>query len=388
MRQLAFGFSFAAKKADKILPAPSVFWLCFAAIGVLLCALVWSTACAHPAAVGENQLKQDFLWTVGNARSFFLGFPPQDIRFTGVRLTYHYLQELLCAGLSAVSGVSCYDLLAFWLAPLWMLCCCTCLWRTARLLCFESRRAAAWVCILSVFAGGCGYLFSLFGQSRAFSSNLLYHLVTNVNACASALCYVCILVALVCLAARADWKVPFFQYVVTICAVLMLLVCKEPVGLLAVLALCAAAAVRFLQRKARPAELLFAVLCLGVAFFFYRLLFFAGANNIAVGFSGTLSKSDLADLLLLCEHAGRVWYYLAIVPLWILNSFLLSPAVVGPWLVVALRDLFRLGSLSAERLFLHAGAVGELLAYCLFDHYAMSQIYFFFFALWCMALLL
>ncbi|MBC5581568.1 hypothetical protein H8S23_08605 [Anaerofilum sp. BX8] len=80
---------------------------------LVLYALCWETATAHPAVVGQTVLKQDFLWNIGNARSFWLGFPPQDIRFAGVRLHYHYLNELLAAGFSAACGVSAYDLLGF-----------------------------------------------------------------------------------------------------------------------------------------------------------------------------------------------------------------------------------------------------------------------------------
>ena len=73
---------------------------------------------AHPAAVGQITPSQDFFWNLGNAESFLLGFPPADLRFAGVTLTYHYLTELLAAGLSMASGLAVYDVLAFYQTPL------------------------------------------------------------------------------------------------------------------------------------------------------------------------------------------------------------------------------------------------------------------------------
>ena len=81
----------------RLTPLPQGFELLLTALLVVY-ALCWETATAHPAAVGQTVLKQDFLWNIGNARSFWLGFPPQDIRFAGVRLHYHYLNELLSEG--------------------------------------------------------------------------------------------------------------------------------------------------------------------------------------------------------------------------------------------------------------------------------------------------
>lgn len=74
----------------------------------------------HPAAAGAAALDRDLLWNVGNAEAFCKAFPAQDIRFAGVRFSYHYLTELLTAPLSLVSGASCYDLFAFFLPPVFL----------------------------------------------------------------------------------------------------------------------------------------------------------------------------------------------------------------------------------------------------------------------------
>lgn len=57
---------------------------------------------------------------------FALGFPPQDIRFSMVRFSYHYLTELVFGALSIVSGIACYDIYVFYAGPLVLaalLCC-------------------------------------------------------------------------------------------------------------------------------------------------------------------------------------------------------------------------------------------------------------------------
>ena len=79
----------------------------------LFFALSFSARNAHPAAAGSILPEQDLLWNVGNAEAFLRAFPPQDIRFAGVRFHYHYLTELLAAALAAVSGAACYDVFAF-----------------------------------------------------------------------------------------------------------------------------------------------------------------------------------------------------------------------------------------------------------------------------------
>ena len=73
-------------------------------MAVLLCSLS-ASAFAHPSAVGAVTPSQDFFWNLGNVQSFLNGMPPQDLRFSGVVLRYHYLTELLYAGLCMGTGL-------------------------------------------------------------------------------------------------------------------------------------------------------------------------------------------------------------------------------------------------------------------------------------------
>lgn len=99
------------------LPLLAVFW------GVLCVffALSFGARNAHPLAAGSVVLDKDLLWNIGNAEAFCDAFPPQDIRFSGVRFSYHYLTELLAAALATAAGVPCYDVFTFFSGPLFLL---------------------------------------------------------------------------------------------------------------------------------------------------------------------------------------------------------------------------------------------------------------------------
>lgn len=356
--------------------------------GLLCCAaLCWAAANGHPAALGENALKQDFLWTVGNTRSFFLGFPPQDIRYVGVRLTYHYLNELLTAGISAVSGVAAYDLLAFVMPPVWIAVGLGCLHRLAVLL-YGSESRAVWTALLIYGTGGCGAIALCLGSSRSFSAGMLYHLLTNINACGIALVYFSCFSGLVTVLMRQNFQGSIWLWATALGSFVMMLFAKGPIAVILALAFAAAAAVRLVQRRAGWRDLLFAVLLLGLFLAVYRFLFSAGANNMEMGLANTLMKMDTAPLLLAAEKKGAAIYYLLLPVLYLLCVFSMNPLLSAGYAVVAVRDVCRLKQLSGERLFLHAGAVGGTMAFFLFDHYALSQIYFLFLAFWCMACLI
>ena len=70
----------------------------------LLYALCFGAVNPAPLQAGAVHLNQDMLWNVGNAAALSHTFPAQDIRFSGVRLSYHYLTELLSAALALTSG--------------------------------------------------------------------------------------------------------------------------------------------------------------------------------------------------------------------------------------------------------------------------------------------
>ena len=370
-------------------------WLLAAGLTALF-ALAFPALAAHPAAVGQTVIKQDFLWNVGNAKSFFLGFPPQDIRFSGVRLSYHYLNELLAAGLSAVSGADAYDILAFLWPPMVLAGAVAVTASLARqLFGANARRRTLALCL--TFCSGSAALMGTLGQENLFYNNFLYHVLCNVNGVAGMVLYTGAWMSFV-LAALAGRGRAWAMAALCGCATVMLCFAKGPAALVLALALLAAALWRTgcslwnaLRRGGRPGGMgrlwALALVCGGAAFAIYRVVFSAGANNMAFSPDATLMKGPLAGLL---DAAGRVHpvLYWALVPAAALAClFLAAPGPAAMYAGALWRDVRRLGRLSAGRLLLHAGVAGGVLAFFLFDHSAMSQSYFLFLAMELMALL-
>lgn len=353
---------------------------------LIVTTLCWVLASGHPSVLSSNELKQDFLWTVGNTRSFSLGFPPQDIRYAGVRLTYHYLNELLTAGISAITGVSAYNLLAFVLPPVWIALGLACLSSLASLI-HENQCPSTWTSVLIYGTSGVGAIGLLFGVCRQFSAGMLYHLVTNINACGTALVFFCCFCGLAVVLLRENFHCNMWIWMITLGSFLLMLFAKGPIAAILALAFTATVIVRFFQHRASWRDFLFVALLLSIFFLVYRFLFSAGANNLEIGLANTLLKMDVAPLLLSAEKAGQVIYYVSLPFLYLLCVFLMNPLLTGLYLAAVTHDICHLKTLSGERLFLHAAAAGGLIAFFLFDHYALSQIYFLFLAFWCMACL-
>ncbi len=79
---------------------------------------VYGLSLSHPTAAQAITPNQDFFWNLGNIQSFLQGFPPQDLRFAGVTVQYHYFTELLYAALAMATGLPAYDIAAFYAVPL------------------------------------------------------------------------------------------------------------------------------------------------------------------------------------------------------------------------------------------------------------------------------
>ena len=353
---------------------------------IFITAFCWVLSNAHPSVIGENTLKQDFLWTVGNANAFKLDFPPQDIRYSDVRLTYHYLNELLAAGISTVSGVKAYDLLAFWLPPLWIVAGIACLKNLAVLL-YNTVFSSFMLLFLIYCTSGIGFISIIFGSDYDFSSGMLYHLLTNINACATALVCFTGFTGLTITLYRTKFHCKLWLPLITLGSFLLMLLAKGPIAVILALAITAASIVRVFQRRSSLREILFSSSLLVLLAVAYRILFSAGANNMVMGLSLTLLKTDVAPLVLLAESYGAYIYYLSLIPLYILSVFLLNPIVTSLYAMVVFKDIIRLKTLDFERLMFHAATVGSLMAFFLFDHYAFSQVYFLFLAFWCMSVL-
>lgn len=346
---------------------------------------------ARPLAVGAVLPDQDFFWNLGNVQAFLQGFPPADLRFAGHRLTYHWLTELLAAGF-AMAGVPAYDALAFFLPPA-MLAAVLAAVRELGLIWFggsAKKAAALGALLLCTQSAG---LWKSLGRQDPFWNLSLRHLVTNVNGWATALWLLCAVLACAALlwrGAGGRWV-----YGCGVTAFGLLALAKGPVAGVAALALLCAGALRLFcqkcchgnsekkQNKGDFHAFCFALCCFLLFLLAYQALFAAGTGT-SVHFSptGTLEKSWLGNFLLAAQRLFPRPVFLTLVPLFywaLLLAF--APAAAPLALAGAARDVPRLARVPGQRLAATALALGGFLAFCLFDHEAMSQMYFAFAAL-------
>lgn len=381
------------RRAGRGLPRPTA--------GTLAAALLWGALAlvsaagagllAHPAAVGQIAPSQDFFWNLGNAESFFAGFPPTDLRFAGVTLTYHYLTELLGAGLSMASGLPVYDVLAFCETPLLLALAVFALRRLGAVV-FDDRRAGTPLLLAGVFVLACGSLTKAWpdGQSR-FWNTAVRHVMTNINGQTTAVCFLALFVTFFVALARGGFA-DRLLFAPALLAFAGLCFAKGPeAGIIAIAA--PLACLLGLPRRGQSAQnrlgaLAFALLVGGGFALLYRFYFAAGAgSSMTFSLTGTLSKSYFGNLLALAQAKNPALAAASLPLFWLAQSFCMAPAAFPLWLGAALRDLRGIRALPAERLFLHAAAVGGLAAFFLFDHASMSQIYFGFLGLFFVDLL-
>lgn len=350
------------------LPAPAVTAL------LVLFGLAAGRA-AHPLAVGATVPQQDLYWNAGNAASFALGFPPRDLRFSGYTLTYHYLTELWGYGLHALCGISCYDAVAFVLPPALLAAALLALAELGQALWPGQRRAVLlpWAVLLLGGAGGT----ALLRGGSPFWNLFTIHLLTNINAVATATLLLAVFLVLVLPLSR-DWGNARLWPAPLICFAL-LCAGKGPVAGLAALALLCAVVVTLprLSRRDRVRALAFALTVLAVFGVFYRILFSAGAGaSVTFSTHATLEKGAFSSLLAALRARSGLLYTAALPVCMVLQSFCMAPFAFPLFCLGGVRALRRLRDQNLAQLFCYALGCGGLLAFFLFDHPSMSQCYF------------
>lgn len=354
---------------------------------ILLSGFAAAVKYALPSRAGDVLIDQDLLWLVGNAKSFQIAFPPQEIRFYNVRLAYHYLTELLCASLSGVTGIDCYPMLAFYMQPAMLLALVVCLYRFG-LLFYGDKPLKTILFPFSFFLFGCASLWAILpnGESLFGNSNIT-HLLTNITSQATAVLYLCIFCGLWIDAARKAFRVSWLHLGVIVCAFVMLTVAKGPVGGIVLLGIIASMPFLFLQKQTGLKGLLLTAALIGAFAVLYMALFSASTNGgITLDLTGSVRRTPLAALLRYFDRGGYLAAQCGAPLFWILQLICMAPAVFIPWLAGLWADR-RFWRLSAERLLANACAAGGILAFFLFSHPHFSQVYFFFLGLFFLHLL-
>lgn len=340
---------------------PLPMWIFAATLAVYL--FVWIPFVAHPQAVGATSIRQSFLWNVGDVNAFLLGVPPQDIRFEGVNLHYHHLNELLCAGVSATSGVQPYDLLGV----VWPLFCLSgaaaCLYEFGISL-YDSKKTAA-ALILLVF----------FTDAKA-----LYHVTSNVNSVATSILYSSIWLSITAYLWEDEQRVNPVSVVLGLCSSFLLLMAKGSVGLILILALACAALWRALLEKKAGRMTLFAAIQLGLLAVVYLGIISAGIDRMDVSLFATLERTGF---LAMAQAAGKihpVLYWLMLPVAALLFLCLTRAAVFICYFYCAVRRVKKIKYISGMEMLLHTAIIGSLAAFFLLDHYTGSQVCFLFLA--------
>ncbi len=341
---------------------------------------------AHPSAVGEIFLSQDFLWNVGNAESFKLGFPPQDIRFYDVRLQYHYFTELFLSALSTLSNISSYNLIAFYSQSLFLPMLVTTLYLFAKKI-YDGNNFKAAIFCLSIFFFSCASLFAILPNGNSlFTNSLIKATLTNINSMTNAFVFTAVFIAALFSLFKNNFRANIGVYFLVFGSFILLTFTKSPIAAIIALGVVAAALATVLQFKFNWRGI---ILCLiiGISFFaIYNLNFSSGANVSTVfHYASTLELGFFAPVLNpVYPGYGRSITFLHsiwVAILMVAQSICIAPFSMPIFIKSGFVSLINFKKLSFESLLCYAVGVGGLIAFFFYHHESQSQVYFLYIAL-------
>ena len=377
----------AARLRDRWHDGAALSWGALYAVLVLLYAFCVVVKNARPSAAGGILPNQDLLWNIGNANSFAIAFPPQDIRFSQVRLTYHYLTEMTEGILAIVSGLPAYDLIAFYAGPAVLAALLAGLFALGGSFYRGNRKKTAFF-VFGLFLLGDASLFAALTNGRGlFWNYLLYYLVTNINAQATALLFTAIFLVLFFEMSRRRFDVSLRYLGVFFGSFVLLCFAKGPV---AAILLCSFAVTMLFELCRRPrCGRALAALAGPLAIFalIYKTFYAAGVNTSMHLGTKTFEMSFFAPALSALWNRNIYVWYAALPVFAALILLCMAPLQFTLYLRGLGPDLRGILRLPAERLIVNGIAVGGAVAYFIFWHPSYSQIYFVLFALFAINLL-
>ncbi len=332
---------------------------------------------ALPSHVGDTLLNHDLLWNAGNAFSFQLAFPPIDIRYFDVRLSYHYFTEMMAGILGLISGVDAYRIVAFYLQPLMLAMLILCLYRLAKLL-WPNKTLHQLLFPYSLFLFACASLWGILpnGLSVFWNQNIT-HLITNINSQTTATSILCIFLALFVSASRTRYRVTLPHFILCLCAFALLCVSKGPMAAILATALALTLLVGLFLKQTGFYGLLLGIALCGVFVLFYFVLFSSGANNSVVfSTSKTLEVGYFGNIMALIYAKSAVLSKWSLPLFSLVQTLLLMPALVPLFVRGLVHDLRFFSKINQERMLCYAAGIGGVLAYFIFYHPHMSQNYF------------
>lgn len=347
----------------------------------LLFALFHSAQNPHPIVAESVSINRDLLWNIGNGNALMQAFPAQDIRFVEVRFSYHYLTELVAAGMCLVSGASSYDVFTFFSGPVFLAGELVALYMLGRCFYQDSRKKAA-ALIALVLGFQCASMWGVFQEKNSiFANTLLKHLITNINSQATALIFLCIFTVLFVLLAKEKFAASWQLFGACLLSFALLTLAKGPQAAIVLCSLAVTMVIVLVFQKPRYlAAITFLVATVAIFVVLYRFLFSSGANS-SMTFSIFSMQQSLPYMVLspwadwLCAHlpiSGYVWLTL----IGVINVFCMLPFQFVLWLRGLPTTIKGLFHLEPGHILANGIVAGGFLAYHLFWHPNSSQAYF------------
>lgn len=356
------------------------------AFGIFIFTFLCVVKRAHPLVSGQITLSQDFMWTVGNAESLKVNFPPTDIRFSGVVLKYHYFTELLCAAVSVISSISCYNILGFYMQSFIIAFFVLALYDFADIY-FEHNRYKPYLFVSRFFTLSCLSLWkALPNGTSVFTNNMLESILSNVNSQTTAFAFLSVFCTLAIAFIRYGGNVKIV--VLMIADFIMLMFTKAPVGAITALALLAAAIVSSLTKNRKRSNIVMTVAIFAIFIVVYQLFFSSGTGKSTIfSFEKTLGLGYFKNYLALIKHKNITLYKIAIPLFMIMQLVCMAPFQSVCVLPKMLSDVIEIPHLKFEKLWFYAAVVGGSTAFFITYHEAFSQVYFIYTAIFFMNLL-
>ena len=343
---------------------------------------------AHPSTAGDIILNQDFLWNVGNAESFRIRFIPEDIRFVGVQLHYHYLTELVAGALSLATYISAYNILGFYLGPYIILALIYSIYTFGKTFYNGSAKKAKYF-TFALFIFGCASLWKILpnGQGLFWNTNI-YHMVSNINSQGTAIIFLCIYSSVLLYCMHNHFKVKLIDIGILVAAFFLLCFAKGPVAAIVVCASSITLLWLFAQKKVNWKGFITALLLGGLFIVVYTLFFSSGANtSVRFDIWRTLEFTYFAPYLQQIYDWNLYIWYIALFTIMVFHTFCMAPFQFFLYGTGLIKDVKHLFNLEGDRLYANSVAIGGMFAFYLFNHPSMSQLYFIFLALFFINLL-
>ncbi|GEM_PF-366987 len=360
----------------------------------LVCALIfvygWSGVVkyTHPSVAGEVIISQDFLFNVGNAESFGLSFPPKSIQYSGIVLKYHFLTEMICYCFSYITGITCYNILAFYQQPVFLLVLVFSLHNFGLFYFgnkYDKRKSEvlSLVFTFSMFAFGCAGMWALLPNNISpFGNSSIAHLVTNINSHTTAVIYLTVFTALYLQAAKNRFDIKAVPFILTELAIIMLTFAKSPVGAIMACAVIVTVIILAIGKKASLKGLVFSLILSGTFFLILLTVFSASASdNLTFTAIGTLYRSCFSGIVWKITTFYPTLGKITIPLLIILHTILNLPASQTLFYISGIKKIKSLFMLEAPELISFSASIGGLIVYYIFEQSAASQMYFFMMAI-------